>query len=64
LFAIGLRLHPVRRRRHAASAQDAGWAKIISAAQKEGSVVVSTAATASDVHSAVARSFEKTYGIT
>ena len=46
-----------------AAAQDADWSKIIDAAKKEGSVVISTAATAGDVHGAVARSFEKTYGI-
>ncbi len=47
-----------------AAAQETDWQKVVAAAKKEGSVVVATAATAGDVHSAVARSFEKTYGIT
>ena len=47
-----------------AAAQDGDWQKVVAAAKKEGSVVIATAATAGDVHAAVARSFEKTYGIT
>jgi len=46
-----------------AAAQDGDWQKVVAAAKKEGSVVIATAATAGDVHAAVARSFEKAYGI-
>ncbi len=45
------------------AAQDADWQRLVAAARKEGSVVLATAATAGDVHGAVARSFEKTYGV-
>ena len=49
---------------HAARAQaPADWAKVVDAAKKEGKLVVYTAATGQPAHVAVAKAFEKKYGI-
>jgi iron(III) transport system substrate-binding protein len=47
----------------AARAQNAEWAGVIEAAKKEGSVVVYDAGLGVPLYEAIARDFEKTYGI-
>jgi ABC-type Fe3+ transport system substrate-binding protein len=57
VFAACLSLSGVAR------AQDAEWDQVIAAAKKEGSVVVYNAGLGVPLYEAVAREFEKTYGI-
>jgi iron(III) transport system substrate-binding protein len=48
---------------HAASAQDADWAKVVEAGKKEGRVVVYNAALGAQYYKDAVTSFEKAYGI-